>query len=133
MIVLDTDVVSNLMSKQPSERVVMQLADVPIDEQFTTSITVGELAYGAHHVGRPDLYERAMQVLREVIVVPFDTGAAEHYGRIRADLERRGTRLADPDLRIAAIVVLHGATLVTRNHRHFQRVPELKLADWFAT
>jgi tRNA(fMet)-specific endonuclease VapC len=56
--------------------------------------------------------------------------AAELYGALRAHLESAGTRLADPDLRIAAIVVTHHATLVSGNVRHFTRVPGLVVEDW---
>ena len=130
MIVLDTDVVSDLMRPRPSPSLVARLAEIPVTEQSTTSVTIGELAYGANRVERPELYERAMRLLSGVPVLSFDQDAAEHYGRIRSDLERSGTRLADPDLRIAATVLAHQATLITGNTRHFTRVPGLTVHNW---
>lgn len=130
MIVLDTDAVSDLMRPHPSPSLVVQLGGVSPAEQATTAITVGELAYGAHRVDRPELYQRAMRLLSGTRVLAFDDDAAQHYGRIRSDLERRGTRLADPDLRIAATALAHQATLITGNTRHFQRVPGLRYENW---
>lgn len=130
MIVLDTDVVSDLMRPQPSPSLVARLADIPASEQGTTAVTIGELAYGANRVERPELYERAMRLLSGIPILSFDQSAAEHYGRIRSDLERNGTRLADPDLRIAATVLAHQATLITGNTRHFTRVLDLTVHNW---
>ncbi|MFN2568252.1 MAG: PIN domain-containing protein [Candidatus Dormibacteria bacterium] len=130
MIVLDTDALSNLMRPRPSPTLVARLAEIPAAEQGTTAITIGELAYGAHRVDRPELYARAVQLVSAARILPFDREAAEHYGRIRSDLEHRGTRLADPDLRIAATVITQGATLITGNARHFQRIPDLRIEDW---
>lgn len=130
MIVLDTDIVSNLMRPRPAPTLVARLAEVPADEQCTTAITIGELAYGANRIDRPDLYARAVDLLSGARVLPFDQEAAEHYGRIRSDLEGQGERLADPDLRIAATAVAHQATLITGNVRHFDRVTTLAVEDW---
>jgi predicted nucleic acid-binding protein len=130
MIVLDTDVVSNLMRPRPSPTLLARLAEIPASEQSTTAVTVGELAYGANRVQRPELYTRAMHLLSDTRVLPFDRDAAEHYGKIRGELERAGARLADPDLRIAATVLAHHATLITGNARHFERVPDLTIGDW---
>lgn len=130
MIILDTDAVSELMRSRPSSRLVARLAEIPIDEQATTAITVGELAYGAYKAGRPELYQRAAGLLKGVYVLDFDHRAAEQYGRVRADLERAGRRLADPDLRIAAIAIVHRATVMSGNQRHFSRVPGLAAEDW---
>jgi tRNA(fMet)-specific endonuclease VapC len=130
MIVLDTDAVSDLMRPHPSPSLVAQLGGVPAVEQATTAVTVGELAYGAHRVDRPELFERAMRLLAGTRVLTFDGDAARHYGRIRSELERRGTRLADPDLRIAATTLAHHAVLISGNARHFQRVPGLRCENW---
>lgn len=130
MIILDTDAVSSLMRPRPAPALLGRIGEVPVAEQATTAVTIGELAYGAHKAGRPDLYARATKLLGGVSVFGFDTAAAEHYGRIRADLEAAGQRMADPDLRIAAIVLAHRATLVTGNLTHFSRVPDLLAEDW---
>jgi tRNA(fMet)-specific endonuclease VapC len=130
VIVLDTDVISDLMRPRPAPALVARLAGVPVAEHCTTAITLGELAYGAYRVERPELYERAMQLLAGVRVLAFDRDAAERYGRIRCELERAGARLPDPDLRIAATVLAHDATLVTGNTRHFGRVTGLGVEDW---
>jgi predicted nucleic acid-binding protein len=50
---------------------------------------------------------------------------------LKAELERQGTPLADLDLQIAATCLAVEVTLVTHNGRHFRRVKELKLEDWF--
>jgi tRNA(fMet)-specific endonuclease VapC len=130
VIVLDTDAVSNLMRPVPSPTLLTRLRGVGARDRAVTSITTGEIAYGAYRVGRPELYDRAMTLLAGVLILPFDRDAAERYGRIRADLEAGGRRLADPDLRIAAMVLVHAATLVTGNVRHFARVPDLRVEDW---
>jgi tRNA(fMet)-specific endonuclease VapC len=130
MIVLDTDVVSDLMRPRPAPQLVERLAATAAGEQATTAVTVGELAYGARRVDRPELYERAMRLLAGVSVLPFDRVAAERYGDIRSELERAGRPLPDPDLRIAATALAHGALLVTGNFRHFERVPGLSCEDW---
>jgi tRNA(fMet)-specific endonuclease VapC len=130
VIVLDTDTLSELMRPRPSSRLVARLEQVPPAEQATTSITLGEIAYGAHKANRPALYQRAAGLLRGVRILDFDRAAAERYGEIRLALERAGVRLADPDLRIAAIAVASNRLLVTGNVKHFARVPGLRSEDW---
>lgn len=133
MIVLDTDVISELMRRSPSAGLIQRLAATPVDEQATTSITLGEIAFGAAKARRPELYDRALTILRQVWVLDFDAAAARLYGVTRADLERRGVTLDDADLRIAAIVLAYGdrePTLVTGNTKHFDRVADLRVADW---
>jgi tRNA(fMet)-specific endonuclease VapC len=130
MIVLDTDIVSDLMRPRPSRQLVERLAGTAASEQATTAITIGELAYGAKRVERPELYERAMRLLSSVPVLPFDLDAAEHYGSIRSELERAGKRLPDPDLRIAATTLVHRGLLITGNLRHFERIPGLSCENW---
>jgi tRNA(fMet)-specific endonuclease VapC len=130
LFVLDTDIVSNLMRPRPEPQLVRRLQAVPITQQTTTAVTIGELAYGARRAERPELYEHAMRLLASVRVLPFDRDAAESYGSIRTTLERAGERLPDPDLRIAATTLVHRATLITGNVRHFKRVPDLAYEDW---
>jgi tRNA(fMet)-specific endonuclease VapC len=130
MIVLDTDIVSGLMRPRPSPVLIERIGSVPAHEQSTTAITIGELSYGAQRVDRPDLYRRAIELLADTRVLPFDEHAAEHYGSLRAKLERDGMRLADPDLRIAATALAHEAALITGNSRHFDRVDGLVVHNW---
>lgn len=132
MIILDTDTISNLMRPQPSPGLMARLAEVPADQQATTSITVGELAYGADKAHRPELYSRALTLLSGVNILDFDRAAAEHYGQIRAQLERDGEPLADLDLRIAAVARTHQSTLISGNLKHFARVPRLAVQDWIS-
>jgi len=72
VIVLDTDTLSELMRPRPSSRLVARLEQVAVAEQATTSITLGEIAYGAHKTNRPALYQRAAGLLRGVRILDFD-------------------------------------------------------------
>lgn len=133
MYCFDTDVVSATMRRNAPLHLVRRLAVVPVADQFTTSITLGELLYGAARKGSEELVERVRDlVLSGLAVLAFDRSAAEVYGRLRAQLEREGRRLAEPDLRIAAIALTRDLTLVTGNVRHFQRVPDLRVENWLA-
>jgi tRNA(fMet)-specific endonuclease VapC len=130
---LDTDVLSALMRRDPPLGLVRRIAAVPATEQCTTSITLGELLYGAGKRGSERLLLRVEElILSAGLVVPFDEPSARVYGSLRAELERGGRRLAEPDLRIASIALSRDLTLVTGNTRHFSRVPSLRVEDWLA-
>jgi predicted nucleic acid-binding protein len=132
MYLFDTDAMSQIVNPNPPEGFILRLADVLPEQQFTSAITVGELTYGAHKSNRRDhfLQQFRNRLWPNIRVVPFDYAAAETYGWLRAMLERRGTPLADADLRIASIAVTRQMTLVTGNLRHFSRVPGLTVEDW---
>ena len=105
---------------------------VAADEELAMSaISVGELVYGVGRSARPG--ERLLELdtlLAGVTVLPYDEQAARHFGSLKVALERRGERLDDADLQIAAIALSHTVPLVTHNSRHFDRVPGLSLEDW---
>lgn len=133
MYLLDTDILSNLMKRSPSTSLVAKVARVPPEHQFTSSITLGELVYGAHRLRERTtiLLERIEDALvPNLPILSFDAAAARRYGEIRAELERSGTPVGDADMRIAAIALSHDLKVVTGNERHFQRVPELEIENW---
>ncbi len=134
MYLLDTDILINLSHRSPSPILRNRLVSVPAQLQFTSSITVGELYYGAFRVEARDpeaISKIENEVLANLPVLPFDTSSAQLYGEIRAGLARAGTPIGDSDIRIAAIALAHGLTVVTGNVRHFSRVPELLVENWF--
>ena len=134
MYCFDTDILSTVLKRNPPLPLIRRLAQIPAEEQFTTSITLGEILYGASKKGSARLLERVREiVLQAQQVLPFDELAAEMYGPLRASLESRGLPLDEPDLRIASIALSRNLTLVTGNLRHFERVPDLRLENWITT
>lgn len=129
---LDTDILSNLMRRVPESSLISRLARVSSEEQFTSSVTLGELIYGALRSERADLLLGRIETVvpTDLPVLPFDAAAARKYGEVRADLERKGTPIGDADLRIAAIALSRRLTVVTANERHFRRVPDLAVENW---
>ena len=132
MYLFDTDILSNLMKRSPSIPLQTRIASVPTQRQHTSSITLGELIYGANRL-RPrssDLLRRINQIVANLSVLPFDAAAAKRYGESRALLESRGTPVGDADLRIASIALARGLIVITANTRHFERVPDLPVENW---
>lgn len=72
------------------------------------------------------------QFCGQFAILPLDERSAERAGQIRADLASKGTPIGPYDLLIAAIAVVHNATLVTHNIREFGRVVGLQYVDWQA-
>jgi predicted nucleic acid-binding protein len=126
----DTDVLSALIQARELTRLHQRLARLSLAAQCTSSITLGELCYGAHKARRLEIYEHALRVLQGVEVLPFDFAAAERYGTLRAKLERSGRRLAEADLRIACVALVNDCTLVTGNLKHFARIEGLSVENW---
>ena len=133
MYLLDTDILSNLMKRKPSVRLQARVASVPAEAQFSSSITLGELMFGAKKKGSSRLVREVEdRVASYLPMLPFDAAAARRYGDIRAELERRGTPIGDADLRIASIALARGLIVVTGNTKHFGRVPDLDLENWLS-
>ena len=133
MYLLDSDILINLIRRGPSTLLIAKLASVPPEQQFTSSVTLGELVYGAYKLqARTDYLLQQLEetLLPNLPVLPFDSAAARHYGQVRAELERRGMGLGDADLRIGCIALARGFTMVTGNVRHFQRIPGLTVENW---
>jgi predicted nucleic acid-binding protein len=63
-------------------------------------------------------------------ILPLTVREAQVFGQVKAELERRGQRLDDADLWIAATALAHDLTLVSHNQRHFSRIEKLLLEDW---
>lgn len=126
----DTDVISALLRRDSMTKLHQRLARVPPRAQCTTTITLAELSYGAHKVGKLDLYARVRVILGDLEMLSFDVAAAEVYGPLRARLERQGLKLDEADLRIASIALVHDCTLITGNVRHFARLDELRVENW---
>ena len=132
MYLLDTDTLSNLLKKNPSSSLLSHLSSLKRKDQFTTTITVGEMVYGAYKSSRPEYFLEKLDnfLLPELTVLPFDEPAAREYGKLRASLERRGMPMSEPDMRIASIGLVHSLILVTGNRKHFSRVPKLRVEKW---
>ena len=130
---LDTNAVSELMKDPPSAAMLSRMRITAPDDRVTSSVTAGELLFGAHRAGvrSDELLERARRIVSENLpVLPFGEEAAEEYGRLRAYLEAQGTPIGHPDTQIAAIALANDLTVVTGNVRHFQRVPGLAVENW---
>jgi len=128
MKVLDTDVCIELL--RGNERVI-ESRQRTLDEVATTWITACELAYGAAKSRSPKENQTLVsEFLATLRVVGLDHPAAEGFGRIKSALERAGNILADADLMIAAITLAQGASLVTGNRKHYDRIAGLRIEDW---
>ena len=133
MYLLDTDTISALTKPSPSQALLLRIARTAPGDRATSSVTLGELLFGAHRAG-PRVSELLELIRRtvpgEIPLLPFDQAAAEEYGRLRAYLEARGTPIGHEDTQIAAIALANDLTVVTGNVRHFQRVPGLAVENW---
>lgn len=127
---LDTNIVAFAKNKRP-ETVLERMRRFDPEDLCVSAITLAELEYGVFNSASPDRNQVALTLfLANIDIVPFGDDAAIEYGRIRADLRRKGTPIGANDLLIAAHAKSLGTTLVTNNTREFARVEGLMLEDW---
>jgi len=137
MIVLDTNVLSELMRPAPSPRVVAWVAKQPAAELFTTSITEAEIFYGIElltkGMRRESLLAAAEAMFAEDLagrVVGFDSDAARAFSRIAAHRCALGRPISHADAQIAAIAQVRGAKLATRNVADFEDCDLAAVDPW---
>ncbi|MFO8073025.1 MAG: PIN domain-containing protein [Polyangia bacterium] len=134
MYLFDTDVLTTVLKPRPPRRLLERLSDVPASRQFTSTVTISEIVYGAHKSDRTDHHIRNLEqvLLPAVNVLDFDAEAAYLAGAIRARLEARGLPLSFADIQIAAIARANELTLITGNERNFRRIGDLRVESWLA-
>jgi tRNA(fMet)-specific endonuclease VapC len=101
------------------------------DDVFLCDIVKFELYYGAYKSQNKDKNLASLETFfDEFVSLPFDGRAADICGRIRSELNKKGTQIGVYDLQIAAIAIANNLVLVTHNVGEFSRVEGLKYEDW---
>lgn len=137
MIILDTNVVSALMSIRPDEVVVQWMDQQPDSSIWTSSVTIFEIASGIEALARGrkrdrlrSEFDRFLEEDIEGRILPFDELAAETAASL-VGTRRRGGRVGElRDAMIAGIAIGRRATLATRNTRHFDDLPVPAVNPW---
>jgi predicted nucleic acid-binding protein len=140
MIVLDTNVLSELMKAAPADSVARWVAAQPAAGLCTTSITQAEVLHGIMLLPpgkrRTAVEGAAMAMFEEEFggrILPFDSAAAPSYARIAAQRRRAGRPISHFDAQIAAIAVAAGAALATRNVTDFDGCGVKVINPWGAS
>jgi predicted nucleic acid-binding protein len=126
MYVLDTDVAVDLL--RGDEDTVAQI--LPLGRVYTTLITIAELSYGMHKSA--DLAKHRKKLLnfiRGVRLLGLDLASCGEFGMLKARLSKSGKRIENFDLLIACICLTNNCRLITRNKKHYENIPGLKIYD----
>jgi len=138
MIILDTNVISAVMQRIPSENVVAWLDLQPRTSIWTTSITILEVRFGLQIMAygkRRSTLIQAFEAFLDKIgnrVVPFDVAAAQEAGDLMASRHKKGRPGDLRDTMIAGIVLAQHAALATRNIGHFDDISMPLINPWTA-
>ena len=127
---LDTNTCIYIIKRKPS-KVIERFKRTEISQIGISSITLSELLYGVSKSTKPEQNHVALaQFVAPLEILPYGDEAAQHYGAIRAQLEKKGTPIGSLDMLIAAHALSIACTLVTNNKKEFIRIPNLKIENW---
>lgn len=137
MIVLDTNVVSELMLDSPNPYVIDWVDGIPALDLFITAVTEAEirtgiavLPEGARRRNLAEAAERTLGLLFVRRILPFDSDAARAYADIAAARRAAGRPISQPDCQIAAIALSRGMAVATRNVRDFANTGVEAIDPW---
>jgi predicted nucleic acid-binding protein len=137
MIILDTNVLSALMQRRPDTTVIDWLDKQPPEAIWISSITLLESRYGLNLVAEGDRRSALIARFDEMLltdlayrILVFDVRAATKAAELAAVRKRLGRPIDMRDTFIAGIAMAHGATLATRNTRHFEDLPSPVVNPW---
>jgi tRNA(fMet)-specific endonuclease VapC len=130
--VLDTNTLSFAMAGEPS--VCERLLALARTDVFLPQPVIAEVEYGLARLPKSRkkdrLRTRFQLFLDEIPRLPWTDEVSQVFGQAKAGLERRGVRIEDFDVAVAAHALAVGATLVTDNLDHMQRIPNLHVDNW---
>ena len=92
--------------------------------------TLFELSEGAHLAETSRERELILELLQSLTVLPLDSNSALEAGRVSASLVKQGEQIGQMDLLIGAIAMQHNERLLTKNARHFSRMPRLEVESY---
>lgn len=137
MIVLDTNVVSELMRPRPSPEVVEWVGEQPARDLYISSITVAEILHGVLLLPTGKRRRSILEATRSMFevdfegrVLPFDALAAYLYAEIMAERRQGGRPMSGFDGQIAAVASAARASLATRNVADFEGCGVQVLNPW---
>ena len=126
---LDTNIVISVIKRRPVSA--LALFNEHAGHMAVSSITLAELLHGVEKSNAPARSLAAVEdFCSRLEVLPYGPKAAQHYGSIRAALEKLGQTIGVNDVHIAAHARSEGLTLVSNNLREFKRVEALQLVNW---
>jgi tRNA(fMet)-specific endonuclease VapC len=128
---LDTNVIS-AVARNPRGAEGRRLRQMGHGDALTSIVVIGELRFGLEKNPSEAVERQLQSILRGITILPLEEPVEQHYGSIRAALERLGTPIGANDYWIAAHALALGCTLVTANEREFRRVPGLRVENWAA-
>ena len=129
---LDTNIVIYVLKRRPVE--VLSTFNANASRMAISSVTLAELLHGAEKSSRVSENLAAIEdFCSRLAVLPYGPKAAQHYGAIRAALEKLGQPIGVNDMHIAAHARSEGLVLVTNNMGEFARVPALEAENWVHT
>jgi len=129
---LDTNIVIYVLKRRPVE--VLSTFNANASRMAISSVTLAELLHGAEKSSRVNENLAAIEdFCSRLEVLPYGPKAAQHYGAIRAALEKLGQPIGVNDIHIAAHARSEGLVLVTNNMGEFARVPALEAENWVHT
>lgn len=127
---LDTNICIYAIKHKP-EKVFLKLQKVEPEDVCISSITYAELVHGVEKSKAVERNRLALSLLLSIIeILDFDVDAADAYGKVRADLEKKGTPIGPLDMMIAGHALSLGYKVVTNNVKEFSRVKGLKIENW---
>lgn len=127
---LDTNICIYVIKNKPKE-VIERLKEHEPSEICISSVTYAELIHGVEKSKEVNKNRIALTLLlADIEILSFDANAAESYGEIRAELERKGTPIGPLDMMIAGHAKSLGYTVVTNNIKEFERIAGLRFENW---
>ena len=129
---LHTNIVIYVLKRRPIE--VLETFNANAERMAISAITLAELMHGAEKSRHVEQNLATVEnFCSRLEVLPYGAKAAQHYGSIRAALEKQGLPIGVNDLHIAAHARSEGLALVTNNLSEFARVPGLVVENWVAS
>ena len=127
---LDTNICIYVIKTKP-EKVFQKLQTIHPEDVCISSVTYAELVHGVEKSAAVEKNRLALSILlANMEILDFDAVAANCYGKIRADLEKKGTPIGPLDMMIVGHAQSLGYTIVTNNVKEFSRVAALKIENW---
>ena len=132
MVVIDSDLIIKYLRKKPKYAVEYLNELFDKEERLKTTIfNYAELLEGAYLTNNvPKNLRYIKEFLAKFEILSFQLLDANLFSQIHAQLLKSGTPVGDMDVLIASIVLNKGETLITRNTKHFSKIPRLKIKDW---